>query len=66
LQFDFSKGHQLEINVYNLVGQRIISTISGNFDNDRVSLGELSQTQLKLIEVRDLETGEAKTFKVTN
>ena len=66
LQFDFQKGRQLEINVYNLVGQKIVSTISGNFDNDRVSLGQLSQTQLKLIEVRDLENGEAKTFKVTN
>ncbi|MFZ6053130.1 PKD domain-containing protein [Halocola ammonii] len=66
LQIDFQQGRQLEINVYNLVGQKITSTIRGNFDNDRVSLGQLSQAQLKLIEVRDLENGDAKTFKVTN
>lgn len=66
LAVDFARAHYLEVNVYNLVGQKVVSTITGNYDKDRINLGSLDQAQLKLIEVRDLESGEARTFKVTN
>lgn len=66
LQFDFSQARRISITGFNLLGQTIMQAIAGTYGHERVELRMVHKVPVGLIEIRDIETGQTKTFKIVH
>lgn len=66
LQFNFPSARNLTISGYNLLGQTILQGIDGVYSNERIELRMIHKVPVGLIEIRDTQTGQSKTFKIVH
>ena len=64
ISFDLPTAMNLEINGYNLLGQRILNPMIGEYSNEQIELQLTQLVHVGIITIYNRDTGEAKSFKI--
>jgi hypothetical protein len=54
----------LEINGYNLLGQRMLNPLTGKYSNEQIELQLTHRVPVGIITIHNRDTGETKSFKI--
>lgn len=64
VNFDLLQPMNMEINGYNLLGQRMLDPLVGKYSNEQIELKLTHKVPVGIITIHNLDTGEAKSFKI--
>jgi PKD repeat protein len=64
ISFDLPTAMNLEINGYNLLGQRMLDPMIGKYSTEQIELQLTQRVSVGIITVYNRDTGEAKSFKI--
>ena len=64
ISFDLPTAMNLEINGYNLLGQRMLDPMIGKYSTEQIELQLTQRVSVGIITVYNRDTGEGKSFKI--